>query len=110
LLHDFRLTSNSETPSYDVISGNESTKLQIILPKYMIQIESTSFKSKVRTILELCGCVCGIALRCCFLLSLSFAARGPAAQGIILWPLYPALTPSARKRALGHAGLTSRRA
>src|SRR5216684_145860 len=33
--------------------------------------------------------------------ALRLAAREPAAQGIILLSLYPALTPSARKRASG---------
>jgi hypothetical protein len=43
-------------------------------------------------------------------LSLRYAARRPAAQGRILFLAYPALTPSARKRASGRAGLTCRRA
>jgi hypothetical protein len=35
------------------------------------------------------------------LFALRSAARGPAAQGIVFCLLYPALTPSARKRASG---------
>jgi len=45
-----------------------------------------------------------------FFSALRFAARGPQAQGRILFLAYPALTPSARKRASGRTGLTCCRA